>query len=91
MNWYLFAGYAAAASLCAFFAFGWDKRCAVRGKWRVRERTLLALAAAGGAAGALLGMYVFRHKIRKNKFRFGVPALLILQAGILCLLRQLLC
>ena len=91
MNWYLFAGYAATASLCAFFAFGWDKRCAVRGKWRVRERTLLALAAAGGAAGALLGMYVFRHKIKQNKFRFGVPALLILQAGILCLLRQLLC
>lgn len=69
-------------SLAAFFVYGLDKRRAVRDAWRVPERTLLALAACGGAAGALLAMAAFRHKTRKKKFTFTVPALLCLQAAL---------
>ncbi|MCB9656513.1 MAG: DUF1294 domain-containing protein [Sandaracinaceae bacterium] len=62
--------------------FAYDKWRATRGGWRVRERTLLGLAALGGAAGALLAMRACRHKTRKPAFRWGVPALLVLQAGL---------
>ena len=66
-------------NLIAFVAMGVDKRCARRHQWRIRERTLLLLAALGGSLGAWAGMAVFRHKTRHNRFRFGVPALLLTQ------------
>ena len=40
---------------------------------------LLGLAAVGGAAGAYLGMLLFRHKTRKQLFRYGVPVIFIVQ------------
>ncbi|ERH31911.1 hypothetical protein HMPREF9244_00350 [Alloscardovia omnicolens F0580] len=45
--------------------------------------TLLGLAYFGGALGALLGMYIFRHKTQKNYFYIGVPLMLIMQLVIL--------
>lgn len=75
--------YLAAINLIAFLVFGIDKYKAVRHRWRIRESVLILLAATGGAAGALLGMLVFRHKIRKPKFYLGVPALLILWVFLL--------
>lgn len=59
--------------------YGIDKRNAVHGKWRIRVSTLLGLAAAGGAAGALLAMHLFHHKTRKKKFTIGVPLMLLVQ------------
>lgn len=67
-----------AVNILAFTAFGWDKRAAQRGDWRVRESTLLLMAFLGGSAGALLGRQVFRHKTRKEPFRsllLGIAAL----------------
>ncbi|MGV8998173.1 MAG: DUF1294 domain-containing protein [Parvibaculaceae bacterium] len=37
--------------------------------YRVSEKTLLTLAAVGGAFGALAGQRVFRHKTQKEPFR----------------------
>lgn len=54
----------AVISLIAFLFYGRDKRLAKRHKWRVPEKTLLGLGLLGGAAGALLGMQVFRHKTK---------------------------
>ena len=69
-------------NLIAFLTFGADKRRARRDKRRVRESTLFLLAAIGGSAGALLGMYVFRHKTRHWYFCVGIPAILILQIAL---------
>lgn len=66
-------------NVVTFLLFGADKRRAVRGQWRIPERTLLLGAAMGGSVGALMGMYGFRHKTRKQKFSAGVPAIFILQ------------
>lgn len=79
MNWGLL--YAAGINGIAFCAYGLDKRRAVRGEWRISERTLLLLAFFGGAAGAFLGMKVFHHKTRHRKFSLGVPLLLLMQAA----------
>ena len=61
---------------------GIDKRRAVRGRWRVPERTLLTVCALFGAAGGLMGMKLFRHKTQKPRFRFGVPLMLIAQLAL---------
>ena len=51
-----------------FLAMGMDKLPAVSGSRRIRERTLLLVALAGGFLGVWAGMFVFRHKIRKEGF-----------------------
>ena len=70
----------------AFCAFGMDKRKAIKGKWRIPERTLLLFALAGGSVGALLGMLVFRHKTQKRKFYIGIPVMLVLHVCIVFLI-----
>ena len=56
------------ANLTAFMLFGFDKRRAVRGIARIRERTLLLWALAGGTPGAFAARHLFRHKTRKQPF-----------------------
>ena len=77
----------------AFLMMGLDKWKAKRGVWRTPEWVLLSVAFLCGAAGALLGMYIFWHKVRKVQFAVGIPVMLGLQlllawylydAGYLC-------
>ncbi|MBQ9806964.1 MAG: DUF1294 domain-containing protein [Clostridia bacterium] len=58
----------AVVSLIAFFAYGRDKRKAKKKAWRTPEAVLLGLGFFGGAAGALLGMSLFRHKTKHILF-----------------------
>lgn len=70
-------------SLVLFIMMGHDKHRARRGGRRVPEKRLFALAALGGALGGWLGMYAFHHKTRHWYFKFGFPALALLQAAAL--------
>ena len=56
-----------------------DKIKAKNNLWRIPERTLMLSAALGGSLGALIGMYLFRHKTRHPKFTIGIPAILVAQ------------
>ena len=67
-------------NILTFLVFGIDKWKARSGKWRIPEATLIGMSIAGGSIGALLGMYLFRHKTQKRKFNLGIPAILIVQA-----------
>lgn len=69
-----------------FIVYGIDKYRARNGKWRIPEATLLMLAVVGGSVGAWLGMKAWHHKIRHRKFRYGVPAILLLQIVVATLL-----
>jgi uncharacterized membrane protein YsdA (DUF1294 family) len=60
-----------------------DKRRAIRKQWRVPESTLIALAWAGGGLGALLGMFMSRHKTRPLKFRSSSPLAALLRGVVL--------
>jgi len=71
-------------NVMAFLMYGLDKRKAIKEKWRIPERVLLGMAVMGGTVGSLLGMVVFRHKIRKWKFALGVPVIFILQIVAVC-------
>ncbi len=71
-----------------FAVYAADKRIAQqnRGKRRVPERTLLLLAFAGGCIGALLGMYLCRHKTKHAKFVILVPLAVLLWTAAIVLL-----
>lgn len=60
-------------------AYGIDKIKAKKGAYRIPEKTLIVLAIIGGSIGAILGMVLFRHKIRKPRFAVGLPVILALQ------------
>lgn len=81
------AAYLVAVNLTAFAAFGLDKRFARRHSWRIPERFLLLLSALGGGFGAVCGMCIFHHKTQHPRFRYGVPALFLLQLSALYFLR----
>jgi len=72
-----------AANLIAFAAFGIDKRRAIRGQWRIPERTLLLHAFLLGGMGAWLAMRVFRHKTKHGIFQLGVPAAAVMGLALM--------
>ena len=83
--------YLLAMNVVTFLVYGADKRKARRGRGRrVPEKTLFLLAILGGSVGALAGMYVFRHKTQHWYFRFGIPAILLLQIVLPIVLAKLL-
>ena len=71
--------YLLCVNLVSFLAMFIDKQKAKKGRWRIKESTLLILALIGGSIGGIAGMYIFHHKIKKARFYIGMPAMLILQ------------
>ena len=73
------AVYLLAMNLLAFVLMASDKKKAKSGAWRVPEKVLFLSAILGGSIGAIVGMQVFRHKTKHWYFKYGMPAILILQ------------
>lgn len=48
-------------------------------KQRIPEKTLFVTAAIGGSIGAMLGMWIFRHKTKHWYFVYGMPAIFAAQ------------
>ena len=71
--------YLLAVNLWAFLLMGIDKRRAKKDLWRVKEKTLFLPVLLGGGLGGILGMRTFRHKTKHWYFRYGFPAILILE------------
>lgn len=66
-------------NVVAFAMYGIDKYKARRQQRRISEAALLTIALAGGALGAWIAMYTFRHKTRHAKFVVLVPLFLAAQ------------
>ena len=75
--------YLAVINVVTFFMYGIDKCKAKKSKWRIREAALLGLAVLGGSIGAWLGMQVWHHKTQHKKFKYGVPAIIIVQLALI--------
>ena len=69
----------AVVNLAGFILMGVDKSRAKRDAWRIPEKTLFLTAILGGSVGAIAGMFFFHHKTRHWYFRFGLPAILVVQ------------
>ncbi len=60
-----------------------DKKKAIKGQWRIPEKTLLGICAIGGSLGGLLGMRLFRHKTKHAAFFLGIPVMLVAHMALL--------
>lgn len=60
-----------------------DKISAIKGGWRISERTLLLLCLLGGSVMMFVVMRIIRHKTRHNKFMLGIPLIILLQIAII--------
>lgn len=60
-------------NLLVFLFYGYDKRQAAKGRRRISEAMLILMAFFFGGLGAILGMYHYRHKTQKLKFRILIP------------------
>ena len=74
-------------NIAAFIIVGLDKRKSVKGDDdRYPEVSFFLMATIFGSLGIFLGLFVFRHKIRKAYFPLGIGFILIQQLVLLILL-----
>lgn len=66
-------------NIVTLIAFALDKIYSIEGHKRIRISILLFLSFIGGSVGALLAMYIFRHKTKQDYFTVGVPLIIIMQ------------
>ena len=74
--------YLVIVNIVGFAMMGIDKKRAIRGAWRIPEASFFMAAILGGSIGSILGMRTFRHKTKHWYFKYGMPAILILQIAI---------
>ena len=76
-------------NLLGFVLYGLDKaKSKGRGR-RIPERVLLWVARLGGGVGCWMGMMLFRHKTKHDRFMALVPLWTFLWAAALALLQRL--
>jgi len=73
-------------NLLTFLLYFIDKRRAIKNKHRISERTLLLFTIFLGGIGAVVGMYLLKHKTRKIKFKITACLGLIITASVLVVL-----
>ena len=82
------AYYLLAINAVTFIVYGIDKYKAKKAQWRISEATLLLLAVLGGSIGAWMGMKVWHHKTMHKKFKYGIPAILLIQIALMAYLHM---
>jgi uncharacterized membrane protein YsdA (DUF1294 family) len=83
--------YVVAVNLFGFIQMGIDKKRAIRGAWRISEASLFTTAFAGGALGSILGMRFFRHKTKHWYFKYGMPAIFLVELFLVLFLYSRFC
>lgn len=79
-DWRWYFNWLIAGSAVTFVFYGIDKALSKTNATRISEITLHLLALAGGFAGALLGMLVFRHKSNFRRHPLFLP--IIIAGGV---------
>lgn len=85
---YIIIGVLVIINLLGYISMWSDKRRAIKGKYRISEKTLFTIAILGGSLGSILGMNQFRHKTKHWYFKYGMPLILVIQIVILCLIMK---
>ena len=82
--------YLLAINALSFSLYGIDKYKAKKNQWRISEATLLMMAVIGGSIGAWAGMRLWHHKTMHQKFKYGIPIIIIMQVSLVVYLHSIL-
>lgn len=82
--------YLVGINLIGYWIMGFDKKRAIKKKYRIPEKTLFAIAILGGSLGSIIGMNTFRHKTKHWYFKYGMPLMLIGQIILISYLTKVL-
>ena len=82
MIYYICLGWFAFINIFPFLLFFIDKKRAKSGGRRIPEARLMVTAALGGGLGALMSMYIFRHKTKHKLFTIGIPAIILVETAL---------
>lgn len=83
LNFKYFFIYILIINLIGFLFMYIDKKRAINHQFRISENTLLLLSILGGSIGSFIGMYKFRHKTKKKKFKVGIPLIFIIESFLI--------
>ena len=86
---YIYLSLMVIMSIISFTLYGVDKKKAIKGKERIKEKTLLFYTIFNGAIGAFFARFVFRHKTEKKYFSLTIFAGLFIQVLGLAILYYL--
>lgn len=86
---YIYLSLMVIMSIISFTLYGVDKKKAIKGKERIKEKTLLFYTIFNGAIGAFFARFVFRHKTEKKYFSLIIFAGLFIQVLGLAILYYL--
>lgn len=86
---YIYLSLMVIMSIISFTLYGVDKKKAIKGKERIKEKTLLFYTIFNGAIGAFFARFVFRHKTEKKYFSLTIFAGLFIQVFGLAILYYL--
>ncbi|MBE6734791.1 MAG: DUF1294 domain-containing protein [Ruminococcaceae bacterium] len=87
IEWLLF--YLVIINIISIIVTIYDKSAAKKNKWRVSEKTLFILSAAGAGLSIYLTMLTIRHKTLHKRFMIGIPAIIIIEIMIIILIAYL--
>lgn len=79
----IFVAYAFFINVISLVYMYIDKQKAVKGQWRISEKSLFLMAIIGGTIGIMVAMKLFRHKTKHLSFKVGIPIILILQIALI--------
>ena len=68
-----------------------DKRLAINGKRKKKEKSLWVIGICGGAVGSYAAMKAVRHKTKHKNFMVGMPFLIILHAAVIAIIIYQIC
>ncbi len=76
-------------TLITFVLCAADKFAAKKQMRRVPEKTFFLLSALGGSVGMYAGMLTFRHKTQHWYFKYGIPAIIVVQVALAIVILRL--
>lgn len=82
----IYCAYLLIASLVMLMMYKNDKKRAINGSARIKEKNLLLGSILGGAIGSFIGRLLFHHKTDKKYFSLVIYLNLVLDALVLVLL-----
>ena len=82
INWRYVIIYLLVINVLGFMLMGIDKFKALKGYWRIPEKTLFIVTFLFGGFGTIIGMKVFHHKNKKWYFNIGFPVILISEIAL---------